>query len=89
MLTTEEAAALLAERGIAVRQRGEELPPTARTVEAWCRSGALKARRIGGPRRGFWLIDRVDLDTFIPPKMGRGKPKTLLEALNDAGLLDE
>lgn len=69
VLTTAEAAALLRERG--VRVRGKE--PTARTVEAWCRSGALKARRLGGPRRGIWLIEKESLDGFTPPKLGRGK----------------
>jgi hypothetical protein len=67
MLTTAEAAALLIERGVTVRSN----PPTARTVEVWCRTGALPARRIGGPRRGIYLIDPAALDAFQPPTMGR------------------
>lgn len=75
MLTTEAAAALLAGRGVTVKQRGQERAPTARTVEQWCRTGKLKAQRVGGTRRGLWLIDKDDLDNFTPPRMGN--PKTL------------
>lgn len=72
MLTTAEAAALLVERGITVRGK----PPMARTVEAWCRSGVLKARRVGGPRRGVWLIEKENLIDFAPPKLGHPKKPT-------------
>lgn len=72
MLTTEQAAALLNERGVTVKGRGQRPhAPSARTVEQWCRSGALKAERIGGPRRGAWLIDEAALAAFEPPAMGR------------------
>lgn len=67
MLTTAEAAALLSERGVRVRGN----LPSARTVEFWCRSGTLRAKRIGGPRRSIYLIEKSDLDTFEPPKQGR------------------
>ena len=73
-LTTTEAAAQLAERGVLVKGRGTDPhPPTARTVEAWCRSGALVCQHIGSGKRGFWLIDSTALETFIVPTMGRKK----------------
>jgi hypothetical protein len=68
-LTTAEAAAFLAERGVRVRGN----PPSARTVEAWCKKGQLPAQRIGGPRRGIYLIKQADLKKFEPPKLGRKK----------------
>lgn len=65
MLTTTEAAALLTERGITVK---------ADTIKHWCQQGKFpNARRIGGPRRGSWLIPQSDLDAFTPPTMGRPK----------------
>lgn len=67
MLTTAEAAAFLAERG--VRVRGNK--PGARTVEAWCKRGLLTADRIGGPRRGIYLIEQAELEKFEPPTLGR------------------
>ncbi len=69
MMTTAEAAALLAERGI--RVRGNK--PGARTVESWCKRGLIKADRIGGPRRGIYLIKESDLLGFEPPSLGRRK----------------
>lgn len=66
-LTTAEAAALLADRGILVRDN----PPRTRTIEAWCKRGVIRATRIGGPRRAIYLIDVTDLDGFEPPVMGR------------------
>jgi hypothetical protein len=69
MLTTAEAAAFLTERG--VRVRGNK--PGARTVEAWCKRGLIKADRIGGPRRGIYLINEADLTYFKPPSLGRKK----------------
>ena len=77
MLTTEQAAALLSERGITIRQRGKEHPPTARNVEYWCRTGLIVSERIGGPRRGFWIIDADSLDSFVPPKMGAPECATI------------
>ena len=68
MLTTAEAAALLAERGVTVKGRGQEPhPPTARTVEHWCRTGALAGTNYGGR---VWLIEAQALDDFTPPIMG-------------------
>lgn len=68
MLTTTEAAALLAERGIMVKVD---------TIKHWCQQGKFpNARRIGGPRRGTWLIPQGDLEAFIPPTMGRPKLTT-------------
>lgn len=69
MLTTAEAAALLSERGI--RVRGNK--PGARTVESWCKRGLIKADRIGGPRRGIYLIEEKALEGFEPPILGRRK----------------
>jgi len=71
MLTTDEAAALLAERGVTVKQRGQAHPPTARNVEKWCKDGALACERKGGPRRGVWLVSEEALTGFVPPTMGR------------------
>lgn len=67
MLTTAEAAALLAERGVRVRGK----PPGARTVESWCKRGLIKAKRVGGPRRGIYLIEEENLKDFKPPLLGR------------------
>jgi hypothetical protein len=76
MLTTEEAAALLAERGVMVRQRSHEHPPTARNIEHWCKAGVLTCERKGGPRRGVWLVAEEALEDFEPPTMGRKPGRT-------------
>lgn len=74
MLTTEEAAKVLTERGVLVRGRGKEAhPPTARTVEHWCRSGVLASQHLGVGKRGMWLVSKDVLETFTPPIMGRSK----------------
>ncbi len=72
MLTTTEAAALLTERGVLVTGRGTPPhPPTARTIEQWCRSGALTSTLVGVGRRGVRQISREALNAFQPPTMGR------------------
>lgn len=74
MLTTAEAAAYLAERGVLVKGKNGEHPPTARTVEQWCRrEGVLPCEHVGEGRRGFWLISEEALFSFTPPPMGRRK----------------
>lgn len=66
-LTTAEAAAYLAARGVTVHGQ----PPTARHVMNWCRNKALKATFRGAGTRGVYEIETADLDTFQPPRMGR------------------
>lgn len=73
MLTTAQAAALLAERGVRVKGKNGEHAPTARTVEQWCRRELLPCDHIGEGRRGFWLVSEEALDNFTPPPMGRRK----------------
>ncbi len=69
MFTTNEAAAFLTERGS---------PTKPDTIKHWCQQGKFpNARRLGGPRRGFWLIPQSDLDNFTPPPMGRPKAPDL------------
>lgn len=71
-VTVDEAARILAERGVKVRDGKVLKPPSAFTIASWCRRGVLKqTQRQGGVRRGLWLIDRAELETFTPPKMGR------------------
>lgn len=75
MLTTEEAAKILTARGVLVKGKGTEPhPPTARTVENWCRTGKIICSHIGVGRRGTWLVEEEALEVFTPPMMGR-KPK--------------
>jgi hypothetical protein len=77
MLTTAEAAALLTERGVMVIGKGTEAhAPTARTVEAWCRSGALVCEHVGVGRRGMWLVSETALEDWTPPMMGRKRKPT-------------
>jgi hypothetical protein len=72
LLTTDQAAALLAERGITVISRSGRKAPDQDTVTAWCRAQRFAgAIRIGGRRRGVWLIPRAAVETFEPPPMGR------------------
>jgi hypothetical protein len=72
MVTTEEAAAYLAERGVLIKGKGTELhPPSARSVEAWCRAGVLECEHVGVGKRGMWLVSKDVLETFVPPTMGR------------------
>jgi len=72
LLTTDQAAALLAERGITVISRNGRKAPDQDTVTAWCRAQRFPgAIRIGGRRRGVWLIPRAVVETFEPPAMGR------------------
>lgn len=69
MLTTVEAAALLAERGVVVK---------ADTVKHWCQQGKFPGAKAPANQRGVWLIPREDLDNFQPPKIGRpGKGKAM------------
>jgi len=78
MLTTAEAAALLTERGVTVIGKGTEAhAPTARTVEAWCRSGALVCEHVGVGRRGMWLVSEAALEGFEPPTMGPKKKQRI------------
>ena len=61
-LTTTQAAALLSERGKAVK---------ADTVKHWCQQGRFpNAKRVGGTRRGYWLVPKADLEAFELPKVG-------------------
>ena len=65
MLTTTEVAALLSERGAPIK---------ADTVKHWCQQGRFpNAQRVGGPRRGYWLIPRDDVQAFVLPTVGRPK----------------
>jgi len=73
-LTTAEAAALLAARGVLIRVHGETYPPRARHIAAWCRSGALPATSLGSGTRATWQIEQDALDTFTPPAHGRPWP---------------
>lgn len=71
-VTVEEAQRILAERGITVRYRGAQKPPSQEAIKRWCQDGILKhTQRKGGPHRGLWLIDAQELATFAPPKGGR------------------
>lgn len=69
--TTDEAAALLSERGLTDRTGG---PVKVDTVKHWRAQGkfphSVLVKR--GPGRGYWLIPREDLDAFQPP--GGSKP---------------
>jgi hypothetical protein len=68
MLTTKQAAALLAERGQPVPER---------TIRNWCKLGVFPhAARIGSPQRGSWIIPESDLDGFTAPKRGRKPGRT-------------
>ena len=71
-LTTDQAAAFLAARGVTVVSRQGRQPPTPQTVKVWCRRGVLtQTQRIGGPQRGYYLVTQDELETFVPPMMGR------------------
>lgn len=71
-LTTTEAAAFLAARGVTVVSRQGRQPPTPQTVKVWCQRGTLsQTQRIGGRQRGYYLIAQDELETFEPPPMGR------------------
>lgn len=87
-VTVDEAVRILAERGINVRDGKVLKPPSAFTIASWCRRGVLKqTQRQGGKRRGLWLIDRAELETFEPPKMGRpqdANPSPLAQAQRES-----
>ena len=69
MLTTAEAAALLAERGVTTA-RGRA--PSAVDVQRWCWLGWFPgAVNTTHTRRGTWLIPREDVEVFHPRKVGR------------------
>lgn len=71
-LTTTEAAAFLAARGVTVVSRQGRQPPTPQTVKVWCQRGILsQTQRIGGRQRGYYLIAQDELERFEPPPMGR------------------
>jgi hypothetical protein len=70
-LTIEEAAELFRERGVTVRYRGKQVPPSLETIGRWCQAGLLKAERKGEGKRGIWLIDPAAAAVFTPPKGGR------------------
>ncbi len=71
-LTTDQAAAFLAARGVTVVSRQGRQPPTPQTVKVWCRRGVLtQTQRIGGRQRGYYLVTQDELETFVPPVMGR------------------
>jgi hypothetical protein len=75
LLTTHEVADLLTARGHTDRD-GSRVKTD--TVKHWCQRGLFpNATRVGGPRRGYWLIPESDLEDFISPKIGKPKrPKT-------------
>lgn len=93
MLTTTDAALLLAERGITA---------TPKKIMRWCLEGKIPgALPPTHPRRGQWLIPREALDAFTPPQRGRritrplavvekrrARRLTLLEAVIERGLLE-
>ncbi|GAB4192855.1 MAG: hypothetical protein OHK0022_07280 [Roseiflexaceae bacterium] len=73
MLTTAQAAEILAHRGHIVK---------ADTVKHWCQRGLFPgAERIGNTRRGLWRIPQVDIDAFTPPRLGR-PPKRMSVTTN-------
>lgn len=42
------------------------------TVVKWCQEGRFdEARKLGGERRGVWVIPAASLETFERPPMGR------------------
>ncbi len=63
MLTTDEAAALLTERGHG-GYRGR--PLTADAVKHMCARGVFPhAQKRRGPGRGYWLIPVADVEAFV------------------------
>jgi hypothetical protein len=64
MLTTTEAAALLAERGYTVSRRraGGIGPPSADTIKHWARDGRLKGAI---KRENRWFIPRETIEELI------------------------
>lgn len=60
MLTTAEAAALLAERGYTVKPD---------TVKHWCEDGKFPGATCPGGR--VWQIPREEVEAFEPPTRGR------------------
>jgi hypothetical protein len=71
-LIASEAAAFLAARGITVVSREGCKPPDRDTVTAWARRGVLRqVRRVGSDRYGIWQFDQAELESFVPPVMGR------------------
>lgn len=64
MLTTDEAAALLSERGVKGYQ-GQ--PLKADSIKHMCARGVFPhAQKKRGPGRGYWLIPRADIDILYP-----------------------
>ncbi len=63
-LTTNEAAAYLAERGYTVKRRraGGEGAPSADTLKHWCLDGKFKGAR---KRDNRWFIPREELDKLL------------------------
>lgn len=63
LLTPDEAAALLTERGVTARDGGPVKPDTLRY---WLERGTFPgARKLPGPGRGLWLIPRGDVDAYV------------------------
>jgi hypothetical protein len=62
MLTTTEAAALLAERGVK-GYKGRGIQPD--TVKRWCYQGKFpNAKHYAGSGRGVWLIPQEDVEAL-------------------------
>ena len=62
LLTPDEAAALLTERGVTARDGGPVKPDTLRY---WLERGRFpNARHIPGPGKGIWLIPVEDIDAL-------------------------
>lgn len=72
MLTTTEAAALLAERGFTVKRRraGGSGPPSADTIKHWALAGKLVGAR---KRENRWLIPQEAIEELIRQAEQRGK----------------
>lgn len=88
-LTIDEAAEFLRQRGVTVRRGNQERPPSRHTVFAWCKNGILKRtqQKGVGEKRRYWLIDREELETFTPPKLGRpqdANPSPLAQAQRES-----
>lgn len=40
-----------------------------RTVQRWCASGRLDAEKVGGHKRGIWLIDPASVEKVIQEEL--------------------
>ncbi len=77
-LTIDEATEFLRQRGVTVRRGNQERAPSRKTIFVWCQNGTLKRtqQKGKGEKRRYWLIDREELETFTPPKLGRPPVET-------------